>query len=145
MNNKLYDLIYNYILSSIFKKHLAIASLFILGMSLIPIVYLSFYSHISSDDYSFGILTRHSYLNDSNVLEAAAKTVHKFYYSWQGTYSAIFIFALQPGIFGDKYYFLTTFVMLGTILFSISYFLYYLLVKILKIDKYSFIFINSIN
>ena len=27
---------------------------------------------------------------------------------WQGTYTAIALFSLHPGIFGEEYYFLTT-------------------------------------
>lgn len=83
-------------------------SIILFTLSLIPIVYASFYSHATLDDYGYSAAVHQTVLNGGNILDvlsAAAKTVKSFYQSWQGTYSAIFLFSLQPGAFGFDLYF----------------------------------------
>ena len=53
-----------------------------------------------------------------SVLRAACEQVRESYQIWQGTYSAIFLFSLQPAVFGSQYYFITTWILLFGILFS---------------------------
>lgn len=109
---------------------LIIAILFVI--SLLPILSVSFYNHPAVDDLSCS-WTVHSAIKSGgsflSVIKAAAATVTNFYYTWQGTFSAIFIFALQPGVFSDNLYFLTTFILLGALIFSTIFLIQTIVVK----------------
>ena len=104
-----------------FRKHSATDRLcLIMGtvfiISLLPLITLSFYSHPAGDDYVYGA-SAHLVWSETHslfqTLKAAVQTVVDYYYSWQGTYASIFFMALQPAVFSQRLYFLTTFLMLG--------------------------------
>lgn len=48
--------------------------------------------------------------------------VKESYLGWQGSYAAIALFAIQPAVFGEQYYFLTTFILISIFIFSTFYF-----------------------
>ena len=91
---------------------------------LLPIIYISKYNHSCADDYSYGIGTHKAWQETHSVLElinAANSQVKTTYNEWQGSYSAVFLMALQPAIFGEQYYFLSTLILLGMFIFSNLY------------------------
>ena len=95
------------------KKPLAIAVLALCIISLIPIFVMSFYATASADDFTFGRLTHQAWVDSHSfvaVLKAAFANVVFFYFNWQGFYSANFVPSLNPFIFDEKLYFITTFV-----------------------------------
>lgn len=107
------------------KKHICILLGILFALTLIPLLILSFYAHPSGDDYSFGRLTYAAVANGGNlidILKAACERVAIAYEGWQGTYSAIFLMALQPGIWGENFYFLTTFFLLFSLILSHIFF-----------------------
>ena len=105
---------------------------------LIQLLRVSFYIHPSADDFDYGIYTIGAINHGiGNVFVGVAKTIYKYYNNWQGTYSAITIFSLNPSIWGDNFYFLTTFILVFCISFSI-YYLFKQLKQLLKIDNTSF-------
>lgn len=91
---------------------------------LIPMLVIAKYDVPCADDYNYGLLTHleweqsHSILN---VLKKSVQQVKQSYFDWQGTYSAVFAFSLQPAIFGEEWYPLTTFIMLISLCGGISY------------------------
>ncbi len=104
-------------------------------LSLIPLYYIGLYAHPNADDYSYGVHTKvvwettHSL---PDVLEtASAKTIDK-YYRWQGNFSAIFLMYLQPGIFGEPYYFIAPFLLLTTFILFSFFFYYIVFRKVVK-------------
>ena len=83
------------------------ASILVLIIILIPLIYIAKYNHSCADDYSYGILTHQSWKNTHSIIEVvktAIKQVGITYQNWQGTFSAVFLMALQPAIFGEEYY-----------------------------------------
>lgn len=103
----------------------------LLVISLLPVVLGAFFAHPVSDDYSFSYLTVRAVQNGeglTGVLRAATQEVKDIYYSWQGTYAAIFLFSLQPGIYGIRFYWITT----AAILLSVSIGTFCLLDSLLK-------------
>ena len=66
-----------------------------------PIIKASHYARPVNDDFSFSYLTHQALIDHTNILAEALREVQQIYFSWQGTYSAIFLFSLQPGIFGN--------------------------------------------
>lgn len=124
----------------IFQKHnltltlkiMSILSFVILLISLIPILYASFYAHPLYDDFGFASKVHNAIINGGNIFDiliASFNQVIDSYFGWQGTFSAIFIFSLQPGVFSDNLYFLTTFIMVFSLLLSTFYFFDTVIVK----------------
>ena len=85
---------------------------------LIPLLLISFYDVPSVDDFGFGANTRDAWLNTHsiiNVLRESLKHTVNTYNGWQGSFAAIFLFTLQPAVFGEGWYFFTPLIMLLSI------------------------------
>ncbi|MCR4730470.1 MAG: DUF6056 family protein [Saccharofermentans sp.] len=113
------------------KEHLIIVvTVFmavILFISIIPVIISSFYCHPYADDFHYSGSIYHAVNNGQGpfgVLSACSKEVCRTYMTWQGTYSAIFVFCLQPGAFSDRLYFITTIVILTSLILSTVFFIY---------------------
>lgn len=109
--------------------------LFLFLLSLIPLYCIGTYAHPSADDYSYGISTKRVW-EDTHSLSAVIdtakeKTIDKFY-RWQGNFSAIFLMYLQPGIFGENYYFLAPLLLITNFLICSLFFYYSVFTKITK-------------
>ncbi len=91
-------------------------------LTMIPILYLSFFAFPVADDFSNTIVINKVIQTENFNIILLIKTiidhVVEIYLSWQGTYSSVFIMALQPGVFGEQYYFATVWVMMGATLFG---------------------------
>lgn len=128
-----------------------VISMIILGalfLSLIPIVMAAFYSHPTSDDFGYSLNVYNAVNNGGNIIDILSAAIDKVittYFTWQGTFSAVFIFSLQPAAFSDNLYFLTTIIILGMLIFSNIFFIQTVVVKLLKNKKeYGFIISGSI-
>lgn len=85
-------------------------------VSLIPILMIAKYNHSCADDFSFGIQVHKAWLQTHSIFEvikAIGNTVLVIGKTWQGTYSAIALFTIQPAVWGEQYYFLTTYILLA--------------------------------
>ena len=114
---------------------LAAALAVVFVISLIPILYVSFYAHPLYDDFGFSKYVHSAVVNGGGVIEviaAAFKRVAEAYSTWQGTFSAILIFSLQPGAFSDDLYFLTTFIMVFSLTLSTIFFIDTIAVRWMK-------------
>lgn len=109
----------------------------VLILSLLPVFGMAFYNHSSADDYSYGYQTRAAWIDTHNVLEVlkkAGEKVKTIYFEWQGSYAAVALFALQPAVFGEEFYPLTTFLLLGMFIFAVFYFFRKIVKNIFKDD-----------
>lgn len=105
--------------SSQLLKFFGILLLLVETISILPLLVIALYNHPSADDYYYGILTAHSWIDTgsiSEILKAAFRTVQETYVNWQGTFSGIFLMSLQPSIFGEEWYPIGTFLIMGTYL-----------------------------
>ncbi len=104
------------------KVNIKVCVVLFVALSMIPILYLSFFAFPYADDFGNSIGVREVLLSENstffNVLKACADKVVATYHSWQGTYSSVFLMTLQPGVFGEQYYFLTIWFMMGITLFG---------------------------
>ena len=85
----------------------SILSLLALILLLLPMLKAAQYDVPSADDYSNGYETNRAWVGDHSlisVFKAAAKTTRSIYMKWQGTFTAVFLFTLNPMIFGEQYY-----------------------------------------
>lgn len=102
----------------------------ILLVSLIPLLWISFYSFPLADDFSFSGPGRHAW-NETHsvwaVAKAIAHTIQDYFLHWQGSYFSTLLGCLQPALLGERFYFLTTWLLLlasfvGTFSFVRSFF-----------------------
>ena len=73
------------------------------------------YVYPQGDDFEYGAYSHQALEAGEGLggaLSGAVKMVAKSYQIWQGTFSSIFLMALQPGIWGEEYYHLTPFLLL---------------------------------
>lgn len=100
---------------SISLKVLRWAALIALAALLLPLLLLGRYAVPAADDFSYGAPAHLAYAESGSFAAAAAAAAEKTaesYESWQGTFSAIFLMALQPAVFSEGLYALTPWVML---------------------------------
>lgn len=118
------------------KKRILVILSIVFIVSLIPLLMVSFYSFPNADDFGFGNFTHKAFVNGGflAVLKMAIYNVIDFYRNWQGTYSAIFMFSLQPGIFGERFYFISHIFLICSFIGANFYFLNKVFSKML--DKY---------
>lgn len=105
------------------RKLLAAVCLIALLVSLIPPLALSFYNHASYDDLGYSIRTHDRWRETGSfwqTVRAAAENTASIRYTWQGTFSSCFLAALQPALFGEGLYWLTTWVLIGLFLLALG-------------------------
>lgn len=95
----------------------------ILALSLIvfPLLMIAKYNYPSADDWSYGVYGYHALKRGegiSGVVTGALLMAKNSYMNWEGRFSATFLDALQPGLWGEKYYGIVPWLMLGCIIFS---------------------------
>ena len=122
------------------KKNIVISLIVITILLLIPIIWLSFYSVPALDDFSYGLNTMQK-KGFINIIIGSFKTIKHTYFRWQGTYSAIFIFTLNPAILDIDFYFLTTIILIAFYFIGLLYISKNILYKGLKLDKKSTIIV----
>lgn len=98
----------------------------ILIISLIPVIMIAFYNFPCADDLGYSIYTKHAWEETHNlfsVLAAAWRKVSESYFTWQGTWTSIFLMALQPGIWGEKWYWIGTVLLIAALSCSVFFFM----------------------
>ena len=104
-----------------------IAFLLVAGLciSLIPLLISSIYARPIFDDFGYSAPVKQAIQSGGgfkSILSAVWNEISYRYETWQGTYAAIGLFSLQPAVFSDNLYFLTTFVMLSALILSTFFF-----------------------
>lgn len=86
-----------------------------------PLLLVAKYNYPSSDDWSYG---REAYwaIQDGaglgTVLRISLRTAAERYVAWEGRFAATFFAVLQPGIWGERYYGVVAWLMLGGLIFG---------------------------
>lgn len=121
------------------EKTWALFWAFVYVCSLIPIFVLAGYNFPCADDYGYSIYTRLAWEDTHNlfsVIAAAFRKVAEIWLTWQGTYSSVFLMALQPGIFGDSFYAVTPWVILVPYSLAVLYLFRSVFEKLLGAEKW---------
>lgn len=126
-----------------------IAVLFILLFlaSLVPLMLLSKYNYPCADDFGFSAYSHIAWENSHSiiqVLKGAWNTTIERWWGWQGTFSSIFVMALQPAIWGEAGYSLVPWIMIGAMSISTLFFFNIVLRKILEVRTPIYISISMI-
>ena len=124
------------------EKRIAICCTVLFALSLLPVLIIAFYDHPCSDDYSYGLYAAQTVREGGSlwqVLAAAARETKETYFDWQGTFSAVFLMALQPAAFGEEFYAITPYIMLASLLFGTFFFCRELLVHRLSMSNWAWV------
>lgn len=104
------------------SKHvIAALSIILLFLVIIPLFLLAPHDYASCDDFSYGIDTHRIFLQTGSVgavLKAALSTVRHFYRTWQGSFSAIFLMAIQPAVWNEEAYCITPYIIITFLVLS---------------------------
>ena len=107
-----------------------IAALAVLLALTLPLLALAPCAVPAGDDYSYGTETHRAWRETGSVpaaVAAAGRTVAQTWHGWQGTFSAVFLMALQPAVFAERLYAITPYLMLAALfagVFSLCLVLY---------------------
>lgn len=130
-----------------FLTILAILAVLELIITLVPILLVTFANRAAGDDLWYSTQTRQAFLATHSLIEvfkAGFGTVADYYNRWQGTWSSLFLFTLQPEVFHYKAYVVVIPVTIISYLVTVTFVMHYLLTKIVGFDKKSFLIINSL-
>ena len=92
---------------------LCLLTLFI--VSILPVLIIGLNSIPAADDFTYSAGVYHTVLSGGSfaeILQAAFSQAALSFQTWQGTFSSIFLMALQPAVFGEQYYAVVTILML---------------------------------
>ena len=126
-------------------KLFAAIAVIMFTISLLPLLKVSFYDRATGDDYGYGAVTRQALLKThsaSAVIGAACGQVKDFWYSYQGTWFSVFIFAFQPEVFSLKAYWIVAWIALALTISSVSVFLYTVLVRVMGWPVGNFVIVD---
>lgn len=108
-------------------------------ISLVPLLWIAKFNYPSADDYTNGSRCYHVWEAEHSILkvlaEAFSRTIDEWL-TWRGCFTSSFLSALPPNIWGEKLYFLTTWVVLLTLSLATVFFFYELLVKGFGANQY---------
>ncbi len=116
------------------KSLLAVACALLLVLSTLPLYLLSFYNHPYYDDYDFSAKAHDAWQQSHSLptlLQSALQSAQTVRSNWQGTYTGTLLSNVQPGLFSESLYFLTTFWLLTVFLLCFGFFLKVLLSDLL--------------
>ncbi len=127
------------------KINIIVCIIILIVLMTLPIIYMALFSVPVADDFDNSLNTKIVVetvpFNIFDVLKVACQRVVDTYNSWQGTYTSVFLMAIQPGVFGEQYYFITTWALIIVTLFSFLYFGKTLL-SFLKVDTKTALFLS---
>lgn len=118
-------------------------ALAMLVLSCVPFFVLAPYSRTAVDDFVYGIpvyYTLQAGKGFFGVLGAIWENIRYTYMDWQGTFSSVVLFSLEPGVFSDEAYGATTYVVLAVIILPI----FLALRTVRGIDKRGVLFLGGI-
>lgn len=110
----------------------------VFGIGLIPIIAISPYIFPRADDYSFGYRAHLALEQTGSLIEvvkAAFEMIKTAYFGWQGTYSSIFLMAIQPAVFDEKLYRIVPIFFITIIVLATWFFVKTILVDWLQANK----------
>lgn len=130
------------------KKQLKIVTsvaIVVLIVSILPVFWIGQYLHPFSDDYVFGA-EAHKIWNATHsfgaCLHGAWNVAVNMYHIWQGTYSACFLMALQPGAFGA--YWIVPIILASCLILSTYTLLYMIMRKLLHTSKLEYLLVSTV-
>lgn len=120
-------------------KTMAFFTTLVYAGSLIPLLWIAWYNYPSADDYSIGSNCHQTYLATHNVFAVIWRGIVRAvddWANWMGYFTSNFLMAVPPNAFGERFYVLTTWIMIVMLSFSVLYLFRSIFVKVFKADKF---------
>ena len=109
---------------------------------LVPLLLISAYNHSYADDWHYGVWAHLALQQTGNVgvaIVTALQQVGKAWLDWQGTYSAIFLMAIEPSVFGEQCYVIAAPLVMASLVAGTLFFSHVVLVELMGADRGSWI------
>ena len=109
---------------------------------LLPLLLISAYNHAYADDWHYGVWAHLALEQTGNVgvaIVTALEQVGKAWFDWQGTYSAIFLMAIEPSVFGEQCYVIAAPLVMALLVAGTLFFSHVVLVELMGADRGSWI------
>lgn len=109
---------------------------------LVPLLLISAYNHSYADDWHYGVWAHLALEQTGNVgvaIVTALEQVGKAWFDWQGTYSAIFLMAIEPSVFGEQCYVIAAPLVMALLVAGTLFFSHVVLVELMGADRGSWI------
>lgn len=116
-------------------------------ITMLPLIYCSFYDYATGDDLGYSATIHQLMVGGSSlceILQSMWETVVASWYTYQGTWSSILLFQLQPGLLGERAYIVTPYIALLCLVGGTGYLLWDLLVRRLHFKKSLYLTIMAI-
>lgn len=110
----------------------------VLIAAIIPLLAISPYNHSYADDWHYGVWAHLALQDGANIFQliwVALQQSAKAWIDWQGTYSAIFLMALEPSVWGEQFYVLAAPIVLVTLLAGTFFFTHVVLVELMECPR----------
>jgi hypothetical protein len=120
-------------------KTLSIIFTAVYVLSLIPMLVLAFYDWPSADDYTMALQPHLYFAETGNVFGTIIESLKKswwVYSQYEGYFFSIILTCIAPNVFGEGFYVVTPFIILGMLTFGVCYFFDALFVRVWKLDKH---------
>lgn len=114
-------------------KKIEIGTKVLFLVSLLPILYCSFFDYANGDDLWEGAAARQVIVNGGSfkeLVQAVWQWAKVDYIGWEGNWSSIILWCLEPSIWGEKVYCITPWIALLFLCGGICYFLNHYLRKL---------------
>lgn len=120
------------------NQRMAVIMLVLFGLSMIPVIYCSFFDYATGDDLLYGSIIKQAIRDNLSFFQTAkgvAASIVSEYYTFQGAWTVGVLNRLQPGIWGEKFYIITPWIAIASLCGGSGYILYVITVRITKLSK----------
>ncbi len=120
-------------------KKLSIFFTVLYVLSLIPMLVLGFYDWPSADDYTMALQPRLYFAQTGNIFGTVIESLKKswwVYSQYEGYFFSIILTCIAPNVFGEGFYVITPFIIIGMLTFGVCYFFDALFVRVWKLDRH---------
>lgn len=128
-------------------KYISIIVILLFIFSIIPLLKIANYNYPAADDYSYGINTHDAWLKSGSFIDfikAAIDRVISTYKGWQGTFIAVFLFAVNISNISEDLYFINSYIIILALIVSTLYICKVIFVNYFKTDKYTYFILTLV-
>lgn len=122
-------------------RNIAILICTITVITILPLLYCSFFDYATGDDLYEGAAAHQAIIQNlgfSGFCDAIRKQFISDYYGWEGNWSSIILWCLEPSIWGEKWYCITPWIGLGALCGGTGYFLRHITKKYFSMPRSCF-------
>ncbi|SEQ36765.1 DUF6056 family protein [Butyrivibrio sp. TB] len=117
------------------KKSILLVLVVLWALSIVPIIYCAMFDYATGDDFGKSANVHRLVVQGApfwRIIAQAATDAVETWKGFEGTWASNFVLAMQPGIWGEKWYSLTPFIGLTFLFVGTGFFIYEMIVKRIK-------------